>query len=262
MPGAGEGATVERHSRVVQRRRLPAARPPFRLGRTISPCTTSCSWAQPWARPAPRWSAASGPTARLRSWDEALVASSHEEVASRNDPTAHAVILALREAAKRLETRSLSGLTVFSTVEPCSMCVGALLEADAGLPRLRAARSRRRRRRLGGPAGQQSGPPAPARPHQRDPSVRRRRAARGRGRLGSRRSAPSRRGPAPSAAAVAFAILRGGEVSEWLKVPLSKSGVRKHRGFESHPLRHSHPDPTARRAHRPGPRRTARGEVA
>ena len=62
---------------------------------------------------------------------EALVASSHEEVASRNDPTAHAVILALREAAKRLDTRSLSGLTVFSTVEPCAMCVGALLEADA-----------------------------------------------------------------------------------------------------------------------------------
>jgi tRNA(adenine34) deaminase len=62
---------------------------------------------------------------------EALVASSHEEVASRNDPTAHAVILALREAAERLDTRSLSGLTVFSTVEPCSMCVGALLEADA-----------------------------------------------------------------------------------------------------------------------------------
>ena len=36
-----------------------------------------------------------------------------------------------------------------------------------------------------------------------------------------------------------FARLRGGEVSEWLMVPLSKSGVRKHRGFESHPLRHS-----------------------
>jgi tRNA(Arg) A34 adenosine deaminase TadA len=62
---------------------------------------------------------------------EALVASSHEEVVSRNDPTAHAVILALREAAGRLDTRSLSGLTVFSTVEPCAMCVGALLEADA-----------------------------------------------------------------------------------------------------------------------------------
>ena len=36
-----------------------------------------------------------------------------------------------------------------------------------------------------------------------------------------------------------LAILRGGEVSEWLMVPLSKSGLRKQRGFESHPLRHS-----------------------
>ena len=34
-----------------------------------------------------------------------------------------------------------------------------------------------------------------------------------------------------------FAILSRGEVSEWLMVPLSKSGVRKHRGFESRPLR-------------------------
>jgi hypothetical protein len=50
-------------------------------------------------------------------------------------------------------------------------------------------------------------------------------------------------------------ILSRGEVSEWLKVPLSKSGVREHRGFESHPLRHSSLKP----------RRTgaiARGEVA
>ena len=45
-------------------------------------------------------------------------------------------------------------------------------------------------------------------------------------------------------------------------VPLSKSGVRKHRGFESHPLRHVDPDPTAHVAHSLGPRRTARGEVA
>ena len=35
-----------------------------------------------------------------------------------------------------------------------------------------------------------------------------------------------------------FGILFDGEVSEWLMVPLSKSGVRKHRGFESRPLRH------------------------
>lgn len=61
---------------------------------------------------------------------EALVASGHEEVVERSDPTAHAVVVTLREAAQRLGTRSLAGVTVFTTVEPCAMCVGALLEAD------------------------------------------------------------------------------------------------------------------------------------
>jgi len=62
--------------------------------------------------------------------DEALVASGHEEVIARNDPTAHAVVVTLREAAGRLGTTSLAGVTVFTTIEPCAMCVGALLEAD------------------------------------------------------------------------------------------------------------------------------------
>jgi tRNA(adenine34) deaminase len=62
---------------------------------------------------------------------EALVASAHEEVVQRGDPTAHAVLLTLREAATRLGTRSMAGVTVFATVEPCPMCVGALLAADA-----------------------------------------------------------------------------------------------------------------------------------
>jgi tRNA(adenine34) deaminase len=62
---------------------------------------------------------------------EALVASGHEEVAARNDPTAHAVMVTLREAAERLASRSLAGVTIFATVEPCPMCIGAMLEADA-----------------------------------------------------------------------------------------------------------------------------------
>src|SRR5664280_3843467 len=42
-------------------------------------------------------------------------------------------------------------------------------------------------------------------------------------------------------------ILSRGEVSEWLKVPLSKSGVREHRGFESHPcLLYTSPSPRDR----------------
>jgi hypothetical protein len=43
-----------------------------------------------------------------------------------------------------------------------------------------------------------------------------------------------------------FGILSRGEVSEWLMVPLSKSGVRKHRGFESRPLRQQRTSPERR----------------
>ncbi|MBV9506811.1 MAG: nucleoside deaminase [Acidobacteriia bacterium] len=45
------------------------------------------------------------------------------------DPTAHAEILALREAARRLGNYRLEGATLCSTLEPCVMCAGALLAA-------------------------------------------------------------------------------------------------------------------------------------
>ncbi len=47
----------------------------------------------------------------------------------RNDPTAHAEILALREAAERVGSWRLDGATVYVTLEPCTMCVGALVLA-------------------------------------------------------------------------------------------------------------------------------------
>ena len=62
--------------------------------------------------------------------DEALVARAHPQVMTTGDPTAHAVMVVVREAARRLGRSNLSGLVVFSASEPCSMCVGALLEAD------------------------------------------------------------------------------------------------------------------------------------
>lgn len=62
--------------------------------------------------------------------DEALVARSRSAVAATGDPTAHAVINVVREAARKLGRTDLSGLIVFSAVEPCAMCVGALLESD------------------------------------------------------------------------------------------------------------------------------------
>ncbi len=46
-----------------------------------------------------------------------------------NDPAAHAEILALREAAQRLKNYRLEGATLYSTLEPCVMCAGALVAA-------------------------------------------------------------------------------------------------------------------------------------
>jgi tRNA(adenine34) deaminase len=63
--------------------------------------------------------------------DEAMVAHGRDSVQATGDPTAHAVMIALREAATRLGRRSLAGATIFSVVEPCPMCVGALLACDA-----------------------------------------------------------------------------------------------------------------------------------
>src|SRR5256886_8187470 len=45
------------------------------------------------------------------------------------DPTAHAEIVAIREAAGRLGTWRLTGATLYVTVEPCSMCAGAIIQS-------------------------------------------------------------------------------------------------------------------------------------
>jgi tRNA(adenine34) deaminase len=70
------------------------------------------------------------PIAAVAVVDEAMVARAHDRVQESNDPTAHAVVVALREAARRLGTIRLADATIFATLEPCSMCVGALLESD------------------------------------------------------------------------------------------------------------------------------------
>lgn len=70
------------------------------------------------------------PIAAVAVVDEAMVARAHDRVEQGDDPTAHAVVVALREAARRLGRTRLADATIFSTVEPCAMCVGALLESD------------------------------------------------------------------------------------------------------------------------------------
>jgi tRNA(Arg) A34 adenosine deaminase TadA len=51
---------------------------------------------------------------------------------ARHDPTAHAEILALRQAADKLGNYRLTGLTLFVTLEPCAMCAGAISHARIG----------------------------------------------------------------------------------------------------------------------------------
>jgi len=61
--------------------------------------------------------------------DEAVIASAHNGSLATNDPTAHAEILALRQAADALQSARLDGATLYVTIEPCLMCAGALLQA-------------------------------------------------------------------------------------------------------------------------------------
>ncbi len=49
-----------------------------------------------------------------------------------HDPTAHAEIMAMRDAAHRLQNYRLTGLTIFVTLEPCAMCAGAIAHARIG----------------------------------------------------------------------------------------------------------------------------------
>ena len=70
------------------------------------------------------------PHAAVAVLDEAMVARAHDRVHESDDPTAHAVVLALREAAKRVGRDRLRESTIFCTMEPCPMCVGALLASD------------------------------------------------------------------------------------------------------------------------------------
>ena len=61
-----------------------------------------------------------------------VLARRHNERELTNDPTAHAEILALRDAAAALGTWRLDGCTLVVTLEPCAMCAGALVNARIG----------------------------------------------------------------------------------------------------------------------------------
>ena len=64
--------------------------------------------------------------------DGRAIATRHNERELRLDPTAHAEILALRDAAAALGTWRLGDVTLVVTLEPCAMCAGALVAARLG----------------------------------------------------------------------------------------------------------------------------------
>ena len=63
---------------------------------------------------------------------EEILAVAHNERETTKDPTAHAELLALRRAARKLGTWRLIGCTLYSTLEPCPMCAGSLHAARVG----------------------------------------------------------------------------------------------------------------------------------
>jgi tRNA(adenine34) deaminase len=65
--------------------------------------------------------------------DGAIVGAGFNQPISAHDPTAHAEIVALRAAAARIGNYRLTGATMYVTVEPCLMCVGAMVHARIAL---------------------------------------------------------------------------------------------------------------------------------
>jgi tRNA(adenine34) deaminase len=61
--------------------------------------------------------------------NERIVGRGHNRVITDHDPTAHAEIVALRDAAQMVENYRLLSATVYVTIEPCAMCAGALINA-------------------------------------------------------------------------------------------------------------------------------------
>ena len=61
--------------------------------------------------------------------DGAVVTRAHNETIRRKDPSAHAEMLAIRAASEKTGNYRLTGMRLFTTIEPCLMCMGAIIHA-------------------------------------------------------------------------------------------------------------------------------------
>lgn len=71
-----------------------------------------------------------GPFGAVVEKDGKIIARGHNTVISSMDPTAHAEVNAIRNAAKILRTHDLSGCTLYTSAEPCPMCLSAIIWAN------------------------------------------------------------------------------------------------------------------------------------
>jgi tRNA(Arg) A34 adenosine deaminase TadA len=67
-----------------------------------------------------------GPFGAILVRNDEVIGTGANQVTNRNDPTAHAEILAIREASQHLNNYNLSDCTLYTTCEPCPMCLGAI----------------------------------------------------------------------------------------------------------------------------------------
>lgn len=67
-----------------------------------------------------------GPFGAVVVKDNKIIAEGFNQVTSLNDPTAHAEVMAIRNACKVLNTFQLEGCTIYTSCEPCPMCLGAI----------------------------------------------------------------------------------------------------------------------------------------
>lgn len=75
------------------------------------------------------WAAGEVPVGAVVVLDGVIVGRGFNAPISRHDPTAHAEISALRDAAERLGNYRLPGCSLYVTLEPCTMCMGAIFHA-------------------------------------------------------------------------------------------------------------------------------------
>ena len=61
--------------------------------------------------------------------DDEIISTGKNSPITRNDPTAHAEIIALREGSEKLKNYRLIDTTLYVTMEPCTMCMGAIIHA-------------------------------------------------------------------------------------------------------------------------------------